>query len=103
MEVLGIEPRASCMLSTRSTTELHPPPRVVDYLLSHVIYLSLYDGVGKPKSIMFSSSVSETCGVTPVSQLGQEKEKWILDRKTLRSSHNPPHHGLSANCLLRQF
>ena len=24
MEVLGLEPRASCMLSTRSTTELHP-------------------------------------------------------------------------------
>ena len=24
VEVLGIEPRASCMLSTRSTTELHP-------------------------------------------------------------------------------
>ena len=25
MEVPGIEPGASCMLSTRSTTELHPP------------------------------------------------------------------------------
>ena len=27
MEVLGIEPRASCMQSRRSTTELHPLDR----------------------------------------------------------------------------
>lgn len=53
---------------------------------------------------MFSSSVSETSGLTPVSQLGQEKEKCILDRKTLRSSHNPPpHHELLVNCLLCRF
>lgn len=27
MEVLGLAPRGSSMLSTRSTTERHPPPR----------------------------------------------------------------------------
>ena len=28
LEVLGIEPRASCMQSRRSTTELHPLDRI---------------------------------------------------------------------------
>ena len=28
MEVPGFEPRASCMLSTRSTTELHAPTQI---------------------------------------------------------------------------
>ena len=33
MEVPGIEPGASCMLSTRSTTELHPLAYLCSFLM----------------------------------------------------------------------